>query len=124
MVDADLLEFTQSSVRSVWALELLLLLRRDRERGWTADELIRELRGSATLVGDNLEVFQTSGLVARDAEGRYRYAPASSVLDQVCERLERAYREKPVAVMKAIVSAPNDKLQTFADAFKLKGDRK
>lgn len=123
MLEDDLQDFIQGSIRSVWALELLLLLRRDRERSWGADELVRELRASSTLVDENLNTFQASGLVAVE-DGRWRYAPAASVLDALCDRLEQAWRSKPGMVTKAIVMAPNDKLQTFADAFRIRGDRK
>jgi hypothetical protein len=38
----------------------------------------------------------------------------------MAERIEAVYAAKPMAVAKAIMSAPNDKLRIFADAFKLK----
>ena len=121
MIDQDLLSFIHSSVRSVWALEVLLLLRRERERGWTAETLARELRANERLVTEVLAGFETAGLVACEAGG-CAYAPAAPVLDQLCARLEAAYRERPVAVVKAIMAAPKDKLQIFADAFRFRND--
>jgi hypothetical protein len=118
----QLVSFIRESVRSVWALELLLLLRRTPDRLWTEEALVRELRASLPLVRDNLAVFETSGLVACEAGG-CRYAPASPVLAGLCDELERRYRESPVRLINAIAS-PKDKLQTLADAFKLKGDGK
>lgn len=103
---------------------MLLLLRRDRDREWSADDLVRELRASRPLVDDNLSTFEASGLVTVADDGRWRYAPAAAVLDQLCDRLEQAWRTRPATVTKAIVAAPNDKLQTFADAFRLRGDRR
>jgi hypothetical protein len=44
-------------------------------------------------------------------------------LGRLCEALERAYRERPVAVINAIAS-PRDRMQSFADAFRLKDDPK
>jgi predicted transcriptional regulator len=119
--DPELLELIRQSVRSVWALELLLLLRRERARSWTPEELVSELRASHTLVGDNLPVLQAAGLVLSE-EGRYRYAPATPVLEQLCGRLEEEYRLRPVAVINAIASSPNDRLHKLANAFRLKGD--
>jgi hypothetical protein len=43
-LSAETLEFIRSSSKSVWALELLLLMRRERSREWSVDDLIRELR--------------------------------------------------------------------------------
>lgn len=124
MLDDDLLEFIQSSIRSVWTLEVLLLLRRERERAWSAEDLVRELRASDVVVGENLGLLEAAGLAAPAGNGLWRYAPASALFDGLAGRLAAVYREKPVTVVKAIVTSPNEKLQTFADAFKLRGDRK
>jgi hypothetical protein len=115
-------EFIANCVRSVWALELLLLLRRDERRSWTVEELTAELRSSAFVVADVLATFRQAGLVAEDADGRFRYAPAASHLDRAVEQLATAYASKPLAVSKEILAAGNDKIRSFADAFKLKKD--
>jgi hypothetical protein len=118
--DENLQAFIRSSIRSVWALELLLLMKRTPERDWPADALVRELRASDTVVSDALSHFETAGLVRR-GEGGYAYAPASPVLVGCCDALERMYRERPVAVVNLIASS-RSKLQSFADAFRLKGE--
>lgn len=119
--DPDFIAFLREHVRSVWAVELLLVLRRDPDRCWAPAELVRELRASQSLVADNLQRFLTSGLVAPEVDC-YRYAPASPVLDELCARLESAYRERPVAVINLI--ARPDALQSLADAFKFRGGDK
>lgn len=118
-IDSQLTSFIREHVRSVWALELLLLLRRDPERRWTVAELVRELRASTTLVADILRQFETSGLVAPHEDG-VRYAPASQVLEALSIRLEAAYRKRPVAVIN-LIAKPTHPLQSLADAFKFKG---
>jgi len=118
----DLQSFIRESVRSVWALELLLLMRRQPDRRWTATQLVGELRASTSLVTENLAGFERAGLVVGDDCDGHRFAPASPVLVKLCDELDQAYRERPVAVINAIASS-KDKLQTLADAFKLKGDR-
>ena len=120
MLDEDLLSFIQGSIRSVWALEVLLLLRRTSDRTWNAADLALELRANERLVGDQLVSLQTAGLLACDAE--CRYAPAAPALDALCGRLETAYRERSGQVIKAIMAGPNDKLQIFANAFRLRDD--
>ena len=55
-------------------------------------------------------------------EGGVIYAPASDMLEDLSGRLEAAYRERPVAVVNAIVSSRGDALQSFANAFRFKGD--
>lgn len=118
----ELLDFIRDTVRSVWALEILLVLRREPERAWSAQAIVDELRASLPLVTGNLEIFETAGLVLRDGEG-FRYAPASPWLESLCSELASAYRERPVTVINAIVSSSGDNLRTLADAFRLKGDR-
>jgi len=120
--DPELAAFAREHIRSVWAVELLLLLRRDAGRCWAPDELVRELRASTNLVRDNLASFQTSGLAVEDDEGCWRYAPAAPVLDALATRLEAAYRERPVAIIN-LIAAPPDPIQGLADAFKWRGDK-
>jgi hypothetical protein len=121
-IEPDLTGFVRQHIRSVWALELLLLLRRDPERAWRPDALVAELRASAGLVDENLRRFVASGLVAPE-EGCYRYAPANAVLKGLCADLEAAYRARPVAVIN-VIARPGDPLQSLADAFKFKGGDK
>jgi hypothetical protein len=122
VIEGELLDFIRSSIRSVWTLELLLLMRQQSRRAWPAAELVRETRSSDFVVSESLSTLQAAGLVTAESEGVYRYAPASPQFDRLVQQLEQVYRERPVAVTKAIFSSPNEKLQTFADAFKLKKD--
>lgn len=115
----DFIGFLRDHIRSVWGVELLLLLKRDPERSWPVPELVRELRGSQRLVEQNLQNFERSGLAVHE-EGTWRYAPAGEALRELSDMLERAYRERPVAIINAI-SRPRDPLQSLADAFKFKG---
>lgn len=118
MLDADLLSFVRASIRSTWALELLLLMRKQASRSFAVDELVRALRATTTLVTSCLDQLQTAGLVVRDETGLWRYAPAAPALDALSGQLEQAYAERPVAIINAIVAAPSDRLQSFADAFR------
>lgn len=122
MFPPEVKEFIASCVRSVWALELLLLLRREERRGWSVEEITTELRSSTFVVADVLAAFRQAGLVAEDPDGKFRYAPAARHLDRAVEQIATAYASKPLAVSKEILAAGNDKIRTFADAFRLKKD--
>lgn len=122
MNEGELLEFIRTSIRSVWTVELLLHLLRSAHRTWTAEELVREMRASDIIVGEGLTTLLTAGLVSSDASGNFRYAPASSSLDNLVQQLAVLHRDRPSAVTKAIYSRPNEKLQTLADAFRFKKD--
>jgi hypothetical protein len=122
LIDPDLLAFIRASVPSVWALELLLLIKQDSGRAWQVEPLVQEMRASTPAVAHGLTAFEAAGLVQHDGAGNYRYAPAGSALARLADQLEAAYRERPGAIVKAILSSPNEKLQSFADAFRFKGD--
>ncbi len=101
----DLIAFIRANLPSVWALELLLLLRDAPERSWPRAELVAELRASDAVVTSALGSLQQSGLVVETPDSEYRYAPAGPAAAALCDEVARAYRERPVAVMAAI-SAP------------------
>lgn len=119
--DTELAGFVREHMRSVWAVELLLLMRREPDRCWTPERLVAELRASANLVHDNLTAFERSGLAVRNDAGEWCYLPASPVLDELAARLEAAYRQRPVAIINLI--ARPDPIQGLADAFKWRGDK-
>ncbi len=121
MIENELLEFVRFSIGSVWNVELLLKMRRSGERSWTGDELVRELRASASVVKDGLQTLQAAGLAAPDENGAWRYAPASAAFDRLTGELEVLYRERPTAVTQALF-ARTDRLRSFADAFRLRKD--
>lgn len=120
VLSEDALALLRTSIRSVWALELLLLLRRDPARDWSNDELVRELRGSEVVVQEALAGFLGAGLVAALADGRHRYHPAVPVLDQWVGEIAQAYASRPSAVIREIFAAPGNKVQIFADSFRFR----
>lgn len=112
------LEFAGASFRTVWALELLLTLRRTRERSWTADEIIKELRCSRVVVIEALNNLMVAGLVVQEDNGDYRYGGTGHV-DSLVGEIEVLYAVKPAAVIRRIVNTPNAKLQLLSDAFRI-----
>ena len=118
-MDEELLEFIRTAVGSVWALELLLFMRGRQDRAWTQDELAKELRSNPQLAAESLRTFEAAGVLIRREDG-FAYAPAASGLDDLAGRLAQAYRERPVAVVNAIVSSRTGSLRSFAEAFRLK----
>lgn len=120
----DIVSFVQGTINSLCALELLLLLRRERPRPYTLDQVVRELRSSQLAVTQALDRLTRSELIEDIGDGAYRYQQGSAQLDVICERLESLYARKPVKIVNAILGAPDEKLRTFADAFRLSGKDK
>jgi hypothetical protein len=117
-LDHDLLRFIASSFRSVWALELLLVLKRE-PRAWSPEELVTALRASELVVSKALDSLVAAGLASLDGEG-VRYMPVSDEVARDVERTEKLYATGPDAVRRAIVSSPAGDLTAFADAFRLR----
>ena len=111
--------FIHASIKSIWALELLLFLRAHRDEWWTVATLARELRASEPVVRGGLGLFQAGRLIQEDAAARVRYDPASSELDDLVREMAEIYATRPVEVSEEIY-APDRNIQHFADAFRLK----
>lgn len=120
--DDELPMFIRRQFNSVWALEIMLLLRAREERAWRVDELVREMRASQTLVVANLTALERAGLVSREADETFRFAAANPLLSELCRRVAEAYRDRPVAVI-SLIAAPEDRLQQLAEAFRFNAPR-
>lgn len=120
LIDEKLLRFVHSTLRSVWALELLLLMRSHADRRWSAEALTRELRASLALVAELLAHFHRCGLVAKIENEVWIWRPGNAELAYFAQATADAYAQTPFQVIKAILDAPNDRMRSFADAFKLR----
>lgn len=118
--EETVLEFAAALFRSVWALELLLALKRRGKRGSNPSDIIKELRASRVAVAEALADLVAAGLVVKDDAGNYRYRAATPGVDDMVVELERLYGLKPTSVIRKIVSTPNVKLQILSDAFRIK----
>lgn len=110
--------FIGSSFRSIWSLELLMLLKRER-RPRSRDELVDALRASDLVVSQALDSLVTAGLASADEEGNATYMPVSPEVDRLVDETEDLYARKPDAVRRLIVAASSSGLTAFADAFRL-----
>lgn len=118
--DQDLLHFITSSFRSVWALELLLVLKRER-RAWKSVELVTTMRSSELVVANAVESLVAAGLASIDGDG-VQYMPVNEEVAANVDRTERLYAARPDAVRRAIISSSLGGLTAFADAFRLRKD--
>jgi hypothetical protein len=118
--DQDVARFIGSSFRSVWAIELLMHLKRYQERDWSTADLVQAMRASELVVSSGLASLLAAGLVVQDESGASRYAPASPDIERLADATEALYAKKPDAVRRIIVSSAADGLAAFADAFRLR----
>ncbi len=118
--DQKLGEFIRSTFRSVWALELVLLMAADGDRGWTNDDLVAALRASDLIVARSLDELTAAGLIVVDADERACFRPASDDLRQYVEATRIFYARSPDKVRRIIVGTGSGGLTAFADAFRIR----
>ena len=116
----EILRFIASSFRSIWALELLLVVKSAR-RSWSREELVATMRASDLVVSKALDALEAAGLVSNDG-GNAQYMPISDEVAAHVEQAEKLYAKRPDAVRRAIISASSGDAAAFADAFRLRKD--
>lgn len=116
----ETLRFIGSTFRSVWAMELLLVLKRE-QRPWSHEELVATMRASDLVVTRALLALEAAGLVSNEAD-QAQYTPATGEIGALVEAAAELYARRPDAVRRAIVAASCAEAAAFADAFKLRKD--
>lgn len=118
--DEDVLRFIAASFPSVWALELLLVLKHDGDP-LPSQELVTRLRASEVVVSKALEALVAAGLASVEAGGAV-YLPVNSDVDRYVDRVQEMYRSRPNLVRRTIVLAGSNSAAAFAEAFRLRRD--
>jgi DNA-binding HxlR family transcriptional regulator len=118
----ELKQFIAQHVESLAQLETLLLMRQDPQRHWDCAELSRLLYITPDMCGGLVKELEQRGIVVRVTESaaHYRYQPANADFDRLLGELAAIYQDRRVAVITQIYSRPQKKIQTFADAFRLR----
>ena len=117
----SLKSFIQQRLASIEQIEIVLLMRADRARSWSAPEVAAELRMPPESAAMRLFLLASSGMLLFEGSGvpRYRYAGGDAETEALVGELAEVYAENRNAVA-MLVGAPVDPLQSFADAFKFK----
>lgn len=122
-IPAAVLQFLEIHISSIEQLEVLLLLREQGGRGWTAEEVSRQLRSSVMSIQGRLNDLASRRLLVVDQGERgeaYRYAPGDEETAEVISGLAKAYKERRLTVINHIYGRPPNELRSFADAFLIK----
>ena len=128
MEDADFSDefcrFIQTTLPSVEAAELLLALFEAADTWWAPPALAAKLRpGSSISDADALrylDLFEMRGLIAVGPDKGVQFRPADEQLHEQVRTLAQAYKERPVTLIRVIYALRDTKIQSFADAFKLR----
>jgi DNA-binding IclR family transcriptional regulator len=117
----------RAAVPSLQAAELLTLLQADPERWWELAELQARLRTAGLPDAEAtrlLQLVEARGLLATGADRRLQFRPADPALAAHMRTLARAYKERPVTLIRMIYALRDQRIRSFADAFRLKGSKK
>ena len=114
--------FLYDNIDSVEQLEVLLLLSRS-PRGWTAEEIARELSGHPTSILHRLGSLAGRGFLRELEPACFQYAPRSTELHEAVARVAETYRDQRLAVIGFLASRPVAKLRAFSDAFRIRRRR-
>jgi predicted ArsR family transcriptional regulator len=112
--------FIATYIDSVARLELLLLLRSQPEREFSAADVSQELRMTPVVMETHLAGLEVMGLAkcVAPGSGRYRYALRQESLEPVVAELAQAYVDRRVSLITQIYSPAADPIRSFADAFR------
>jgi DNA-binding IclR family transcriptional regulator len=124
-IPEDIGRLLRDGVASLEGLELLLLLRKERNRAWAVDEIARRLSIPQSSVEPALIEPVQYGLLTREGSGGsecWRYAPRTTEMDAMVERLAGLYDDRRLEVMRmlsahAMERIRNSAARAFADAF-------
>lgn len=121
--DEGLLRFIRLTFRSVWSVELLLLLRSRPDQVWTRDQLIQSLRASDQVLSRSVDDLAGAGLI-HDENGFVHYQPEAAI-EETVTALTQLYISRPATVRRLIAGgSADDQLTRFADAFRLRREDK
>jgi DNA-binding MarR family transcriptional regulator len=115
----DVKEFLSQNIHSVAQLEVLLMLRAESERRWSAEDVAKILYVQSPMAMNMLTDLVQRGFVVQ-SEAYFRYQPAHDGIGVLIERVAQLYRERRVAVTYEIYSKETNVVQAFADAFRLR----
>ena len=114
--------FIREHIPDVDAAELLIKLAREPARQHAVPTLVGELQPTAiseATARRHLSSFEERGLVESAGE-LFRYSPASGDVDACVQALMRVYNARPVTMVRVIYALRDEKIRSFADAFRIK----
>ncbi|HYC93479.1 MAG TPA: hypothetical protein VEO54_30010 [Thermoanaerobaculia bacterium] len=110
--------FVRERLPSLEQIEIVLLLRADHTRSWSAPEVSQNLGTPPESTAMRLFLLASNGVVTFEG-GRYR-AASDAAAEPLFEELSTAYAQNRPALTALVGGQPADPLRSFADAFKLK----
>ena len=120
-IPPDVRKFVRREIKSVFQLEVLLLLHRTRERTWTVSEISQELGIDPEIAETQILSLTQLGLIRTSDTSSitYFYGPKDRDDELIVEKLATSYAKQRVGIFTLILSESNSRIRRFAEAFRL-----
>jgi hypothetical protein len=120
-ISPDVREFVRREIKSVFQLEVLLLLHRTRERAWTVMEISQELGIDPEIAETQVVRLEELRLLETEQSTpiSYVYGPRDHDDEIIIEKLAVSYAKQRVGILSLILSDSNSRIRRFAEAFRL-----
>jgi hypothetical protein len=121
----DVKQFILERIESVAYLEALLLIRSKPDALWSCEAVANRLYIDQKQTAELLARLDADGFVtsASEEDTVYRYQPATAHLQEMVDSLAEFYGKHLVPITNLIHSKPKNRVQEFADAFRLRRDK-
>jgi hypothetical protein len=124
MISSEARAFLAKYIDSAELLDILMLLYREPEGIWTAEVVSNRVFTVPQAAEKRLEELQARGLAKTnpDHPGAFRLAVDDPKVAKGMTELRQAYETSRADVIGLVFSIKADPLQSFSNAFKLRGD--
>jgi hypothetical protein len=121
----DVKQFILERIESVAYLEALLLLRSKPDAPWSCGAVANRLYIDQKQTAELLARLDADGFVtvAGEEDPVYRYQPVTPHMLQMVDSLAEFYGKHLVPITNLIHSKPKNRVQQFADAFRIRKDK-
>jgi predicted ArsR family transcriptional regulator len=119
-ISEGLKRFLREQIQTVFRLEVLLLLHRNRDRSLTAADVARELGFDNDLAQQQLTKLVNLELVESNAQERtYRYSPVNAADGSMVDQVAASYSRRRVPILSVILAEHPDRTRLFSEAFRI-----
>jgi hypothetical protein len=122
----DVRRLVETSIPTIEALEIMLLLARDPGQEWqprAIPQLVHPSHVTEEQVREYLKLLASQGIMTTRDNGSFVFAPGRPELARAVEGLIVAYHQRPVTLIRTLYAlADTRKVRSFADAFRLRKD--
>lgn len=113
-IPSDVKNLISRYISSVWQLEILLCLKRQKGQNINCHDIAKELYISEEAIDKQLKTFVQMGVVKEEERG-FKYKPGSEEMAATLDVLESLYSKRRVAITDLIYRQSNNSMKSMSD---------